>query len=502
MVLKMNPTHRRIPWPVAAVAIVLISFGILSMPWRDRRPEAPPLLTLAGASGGPLAVGVGVRPLDPGPDPTIGGFPRFRWRAEGVRDPLSARALVLSAPGCSVALVSAELLLVPGALSRAVKARVADLGLDAVVIGATHTHAGLGGYWDSLPGELGATGPYQPEAFERVVAALAGAVRDAAAARGPATVAVARGEAKALVRNRTGAEVDGRLLSIRFSRPDGAPVAELVSFTAHPTLLGSRNRQLSGDWVARVLAEAPHGARLFFQGPIGDQSVQLPPTAALAEAGVAGRRPPEGASERPGEGGPPPPTGPAEPAADLYGRAVAAALGGLRPGPAIASAPLAVASASVGLPDTELGAVPGLFKPASRNLLGGLFPATGGATALALGDTVLVFTPSEPVEGVARAWRAALGPGLQVELFSLADDYVGYVDTAARFTTGDGEARRSYYGPALADRLQGAVVAAARAARAAADDVAAGGGAAGGSAGATGGAAPTDRGTATGGGAR
>jgi hypothetical protein len=475
----MNPTHRRIPWPVAAVAIVLISFGILSMPWRDRRPEAPPLLTLAGAAGGPLAVGVGVRPLDPGPDPTIGGFPRFRWKAEGVRDPLSARALVVSAPGCSVALVSAELLLVPGALSRAVKARVADLGLDAVVIGATHTHAGLGGYWDSLPGELGATGPYHPEAFERVVAALAGAVRDAAAARGPAQVAVARGEAKALVRNRTGAEVDGRLLSLRFSRPDGAPVAELVSFTAHPTLLGSRNRQLSGDWVARVLAEAPHGARLFFQGPIGDQSVQLPPPAALAEAGVAGRRPPGGASvppaaERPAAAEGPPPA-PAEPAADLYGRAVSAALGGLQPGPALASAPLAVASASVGLPDTELGAVPGLFKPASRNLLGGLFPATGGATALALGDTVLVFTPSEPVEGVARAGRA--GPGLQVELFSLADDYVGYVDTAARFTAGDGEARRSYYGPALADRLQGAVVAAARAARAAADDVAQGDGA-------------------------
>ena len=491
MVLKMNPTHRRIPWPVAAVAIVLISFGILSMPWRDRRPEAPPLLTLTGAAGGPLAVGVAVRPLDPGPDPTIGGFPRFRWKAEGVRDPLSARALVLSAPGCSVALVSVELLLVPGALSRAVKARVADLGFDAVVIGATHTHAGLGGYWDSLPGELGATGPYHPEAFERVVAALAGAVRDAAAARGPARVAVARGEAKALVRNRTGAEVDGRLLSIRFSRPDGAPVAELVSFTAHPTLLGSRNRQLSGDWVARVLAEAPHGARLFFQGPIGDQSVQLPAPAALAEAGVAGRRPQGSASTQPSAERPAaaegPPPGPAEPAADLYGRAVAAALGGLRPGPALASAPLAVASASVGLPDTELGAVPGLFKPASRNLLGGLFPATGGATALALGDTVLVFTPSEPVEGVARAWRAALGPGLQVELFSLADDYVGYVDTAARFTAGDGEARRSYYGPALADRLQGAVVAAARAARAAADDVAAGGG----SAAATGGGAPS-----------
>lgn len=490
MVLKMNPTQRRLPWPFQVVAIVLISFGILSIPWRDRRADAPPLVTLAGAGGGPLSAGVATRTLEPGPEATIGGFPRFRWRAEGVRDPLSVRALVVSAPGCSVALVSAELLLVPGALSRAVRARVADLGLDAVVIGATHTHAGLGGYWDSLPGELGATGPYQPETFERVVAAVAGAVRDAAAARGPAWVSVARGEAKGLVRNRTGAAVDGRLLSLRFSRPRGEPVAELVSFTAHPTLLGSRNRQLSGDWVARVLAEAPHGTRLFFQGPIGDQSVQLPAPVALAEAGVAGRRVPDGtggtgvpdmAGGPTGVPGVAAPGGAADPPVDLYGRAVSAALAGLQPGPARTTAALAVASASVGLPDTELGAVPGLFGPATRNLLGGLFPATAGATALALGETVLVFTPSEPVDGVAREWREALGPGLQVELFSLADDYVGYVDTAARFTAGDGEARRSYYGPALADRLQAAVVAAARAARGAADDAGtAGGGRAGG----------------------
>lgn len=497
MVLKMNPTHRRGWWPLAMVAIVLISFGILSIPWRGHRPDEPPRLTLAGGSAGPLSAGVASRPLDPGPDPTIGGFPRFRWRAEGVRDPLSARALVLSAPGVSVALVSVELLLVPGALARAVRAQVADLGLDAVVVGATHTHAGLGGYWDSLPGELGATGPYQPETFERLVAALAGVVRDAHAARGPAALAVARGEAGALVRNRTGAEVDGRLLSLRFARPDGAPLAELVSFTAHPTLLGSRNRLLSGDWVARVLAEAPHGTRLFFQGPIGDQSVRLPPALAAAEAGVVGPRVPGGAGGAAAPVAPPVSISVADARADAaapvdtYGRAVAAALTGLPAEPTQVAPRLGVAAAAVGLPDTRLGAVPAFLEPATRTLLGGLFPDQGGATAVSLGDTVLVFTPSEPVEGVARAWRAAVGPAVRVELFSLADDYVGYVDTAARFTVGDGEARRSYYGPALADRLQGAVVAAARAARGAADGAPEGAAAPGGATGSVGPAGAT-----------
>ena len=52
MVLKMNPTHRRGWWPLAFVAIVLISLGILSIPWRGHRPDEPPRLTLAGGSAG------------------------------------------------------------------------------------------------------------------------------------------------------------------------------------------------------------------------------------------------------------------------------------------------------------------------------------------------------------------------------------------------------------------------------------------------------------------
>ena len=92
-----------------------------------------------------------------------------------------------------MALVSVELVLVPRALAEAVRARVADLRLDAVVVAATHTHAGPGGYWDALAGQLGATGPYDAAAFERLVESMAGAIRLAAAARGPATVSVARG---------------------------------------------------------------------------------------------------------------------------------------------------------------------------------------------------------------------------------------------------------------------------------------------------------------------
>ena len=450
--MKKNATRHPFGTLARIVAILAALLGILSLPWRSDRPSSTPSVAGVKAGRGALVAGAAVRIIEPGPAPVIGGFPRFQWSAEGVRDPVTARAVVLGEPGCAVAIASAELLLVPEALAAAVRRRVADLGLDAVVIGATHTHAGPGGYWDSLVGELGATGWYDQATFDRIADAIAGAIRDAAGARGPATLAVTRGREPSLVRSRTGAAEDGRLLSVRLARPDGTPVAELVSFAAHPTMLGKRNRRLSGDWVSGLLAESPRGPRLFFQAAIGDQSVRPPPP-----AGVDG----------------------AEPAVDVadpvfaYGRAVGEALEALPPpGPGATEPPLAVASASVTLPPLSVLAVPAWLRPATRTVAGGLLPAVASITAVRLGGVLLVFTPAEPVEVVGRGWRDAAGA--DSEVISLADGYVGYVENPARAAAGEGEARRSYYGPALAERLEQAVTAAARAADAAVSGTGAG----------------------------
>jgi hypothetical protein len=386
---------------------------------------------IVAAGHGALAAGVSARSIDLGAEPIIAGFPRVRWRAEGVGDPVSVRALVLSEPGCSVALLSAEILLVPGALSRAVASRVEALGLDAVVVVATHTHAGPGGYWDSLPGELGATGPFEQAAFDRLANAMADAIREAHAARGPAAVAVSRTRTTALTRNRTGAAVDGRVLAVRLTRPGGAPLAELVTFAAHPTLLGAWNRRISGDWAGRLLATSPRGTRLLFQGAIGDQSA--------APRAIPGLEP-----------------------VDAYAAALGAVVDGLVPPAPDATPRLAVASASVALPPLGPGALPRALWPATSTLLGGSLPARATVTALRLGEALLLFTPAEPVEAVGRSWRALAGP--DAEVVSLSGDYVGYVDTAERFDADTGEARRSYYGPDLAARLEAAVQAAALAA--------------------------------------
>jgi neutral ceramidase len=411
--------------------IALILLGILSIPWRGDRPFSPPVPGPVASGHGALQAGAAARTIDLGPSPIIGGFPRWRWTAEGVRDPVWARALVLAEPGCTVAVVSVEVLLVPEVLAEAVRARTAGLGLDAVLVVATHTHAGPGGYWDSLVGRLAATGPYDPATFERVVDAAAGAIRDARGALAPATLSVARGRSTELTYNRTGAAPDGRLLWLRVARPGGEPVAELVELAAHPTLLGKENRRVSGDWPGALAASVPGRLRLVLQGAIGDQSARVEPTER---------------EQRPA----------------LFAARVAGALEALVPGVADGAPRLAVASAEVALPPLAPGAVPGPLRPATRTLLGGVLPATARVTALRLGPILLLATPAEPVEAVGHSWRSAAGP--DAELVSLADGYVGYVDTAERFRSGAGEARRSYYGPELAARLERAVVEAGHAA--------------------------------------
>ena len=184
---------------------------------------------------------------------TLGGFARLRWGAEGQRDPVSVRALVIGEPGCTVGLVSFEILLVPPALAASVERQGRELGLDQVIAAATHTHAGPGGYWDSLLGGRLATAPYDPAVFALLEEAAGRALRQARGAQVPARLEAGVGEALPLVANRNGSEVDGRLVSVRLTGAGGAPIGELAVLGSHPTMLGMRNRQVSGDWPGALM---------------------------------------------------------------------------------------------------------------------------------------------------------------------------------------------------------------------------------------------------------
>jgi hypothetical protein len=415
--LKFLPGRGAIAALLLALGVPLVFLGAASLPWRGDRRAAPPHLLRAGEGAGALRAGAAAVAFELPEGTPIAGFARLSFRSDGVRDPVGARALVLEAPGLKVALVSAEILLVPEPLEAQVEAAIADLGLGGLVLAATHTHAGPGGFLRSLPFERLATGPYDPRVQEAIVTGIAEAIRRADAALAPARVAIARGAAPDLARSRSGGASGAGLTAIRVDRPDGARVAEVVVFPAHPTILGKENRRLSGDWPGRLMASADGGVRLFVEGAAGDQSV----------------------------------AGPATATPEAFAGALSERIAALPAGGAEAAPALAYAAVEAALPDVAPGAVPAFLRRAARNLAHGALPPTVRVEAVRIGDVVLVAVPAEPVAAVAAAWRASL-PAC-AEIVSLAGGYVGYVEEPERMAAGDGESVRTYFGPELAARL-------------------------------------------------
>lgn len=78
----------------------------------------------------------------------MGGWTRADRKVNGQQTRLSAKALVLERGGRKVALVAAELFMIPGGLQNHIAEAVADLGFDrsTVLLSATHTHAGPSGF--------------------------------------------------------------------------------------------------------------------------------------------------------------------------------------------------------------------------------------------------------------------------------------------------------------------------------------------------------------------
>jgi len=464
---------------LAVIALAALVF-LAAVPLHPARSRVAPRVVAEARVQGPLSAGAAAVPIDVPPGTPVAGFPRLRWASQGVRDAPMVRALVLREPGLTAAIVSAEILLVPPELRRRVEARLADLELDALLLAATHTHAGPGGWWEDALGERIATGPYDARRLEALAGRIEEAVRLAVASLAPARLSVSRARLPDLARNRGGGLVDGRLLvlravragagtpvpgtakgdvpgtvpgtaavvavvpgmaavpgvAVRSASSSGDPVGQVVVFPAHATLLGSRNRLISGDWPGALARELP-GTTVFLQGAVGDQSVALP-----------------------GDVSDP----------DAYGRALAAEIARLPISPGDADPPLAVARAEVALPGPSFGAVPLLLDRLFQNLLWRFMPERSSVLVLRAGPALLVAVPAEPGEEVGRRWRDALGA--DAEVVSLAGDYLGYVETPQKVRARTGEAQRTYLGPDLAyvlgDGLAAAAAAIGPAARAAA----------------------------------
>jgi hypothetical protein len=206
--------------PAGADALRLRAKAAPPTSYATAGPPAPPSKVPAGA----LRAGVGRADLTP---PKVGYFLGGWTRADrvgrGVSTRLTTSALVLEREGRRIALVSMADFAVPQGLQQAVAQKVADLGLTerSIVLSATHTHSGTGGYANSetlntaAPGAeliisnpaslagLVAPSPADPQLYTFIVDQVALAIRRAATTMAPATAAWGHTKLLGLTRNRS-----------------------------------------------------------------------------------------------------------------------------------------------------------------------------------------------------------------------------------------------------------------------------------------------------------
>ena len=148
------------------------------------------------------------------------------------------------------------------------------LGLSGAVIltSCTHTHSApdLIGMWGGVPGA------YREYVVTQAVAAIARALESLA----PAELYAGQADMSHANRNRRGwNRTDPKLTVLQLRKENGAAVATLANFAAHPVIVGPENRLAASDFAGpfvRAVEADTGGVALFVQGAQGDVSPVQP----------------------------------------------------------------------------------------------------------------------------------------------------------------------------------------------------------------------------------
>jgi hypothetical protein len=166
--------------------------------------------------------------------------------ATKVHDRLFARAAVVKHDGKKVSLVSVDLVgfFNPNVL----RVREALKGFDYVLVTSTHNHEGPDtlGLWGPNPFQSGVNKEYLKEVEGKIVKA----VKAADAAAKPVSAVLGTARAPELLHDAREPYVKhDELTALKFLDKDNRPAGIVVQWNCHPETLGSKNTEISADFV-------------------------------------------------------------------------------------------------------------------------------------------------------------------------------------------------------------------------------------------------------------
>jgi len=210
----------------------------------------------------------------------LAGFAARQGVSTGVHDDLFARALVLANERTAVAFVSVDVLALPqhfiGRVRAAIKAGT-GIASEAVMVAATHTHAGPVTITTFFNPEESVDANYMSRLAEAIVESVVTAWRN----RFPARIGVGAGRVTGIGVNRRTSDklpVDEDIGIIKIADADGRARAALINHACHPTVLGPDNLLVTGDFPAFAIekieaALGDDGFAMFVNGAQGNISM-------------------------------------------------------------------------------------------------------------------------------------------------------------------------------------------------------------------------------------
>ncbi len=267
------------PWPTYSTGFERSGYYESSLnELKKKAPSAEPTEDRTG-----LRAGWARRSIVPPAGTPLAGYGARQGAASiGVRDEVFVKALCVG-DGVDVAvIVGSDLLIVPENVADGVRSEIAErtsLSGDEILFNASHNHSGPGGFAPGLVSGI-FNGPFNERIPEFLVEQIVQAIEGALESMAPAKCLSGGVDVPEFIRNRerASAPVDSELSYLLLEKSGGERCV-VVSYSAHPTVIGSDNLEITGEYpgfLMRSLEEMKGAEVIYLGGAVGSMGHRAP----------------------------------------------------------------------------------------------------------------------------------------------------------------------------------------------------------------------------------
>jgi neutral ceramidase len=277
---------------LVGIAVTLILFVVVSVAPVDRTPanELPSFAKMMGrldtleiqpASGQGFFVGFGKANITPSEPIATAGYGKRKGQPYHlVHDSIYVRAMVVQNGSARAAIVTADLLMMPPTVTKALKAKLPSIGfsLDNTYLSATHSHNSIGNWSEGAAKII--YGDYEDSVVQFIADAVLESIKQATQNVLPAQLKSGAIAIPQAVKNRLndGGPEDPFLRAVEVHRSDSSKLV-LVTYSAHATCLSQGTLELSRDYPGMLVDELEardYEFAMFLAGGVGSHKGSAP----------------------------------------------------------------------------------------------------------------------------------------------------------------------------------------------------------------------------------